>query len=185
MNAPVPMFPLPGLYLLPGTLVPLHIFEPRYRQMVADLLDSEGNLIIATIDDPAEESIRPMAGLGRLENYHRLDDGRYIIIICGLARVTVSEVESDRLYRQAEFELVDEIPEPPAQSQELREALIQAIQERADSDFELPEEASVGQLADLLLLYLDLPQGAMGELYSCVEVAERARAVLDACEGGD
>ncbi|HEX5054111.1 MAG TPA: LON peptidase substrate-binding domain-containing protein, partial [Planctomycetota bacterium] len=47
-NSPVPIFPLPGAFLFPHQVMPLHVFEPRYREMVEDLLDSPGRLVIGT-----------------------------------------------------------------------------------------------------------------------------------------
>ena len=52
----VPVFPLPGVFLFPGTLLPLHIYEPRYRQMIDDLLDKRGWLVISAIQAGHEDN---------------------------------------------------------------------------------------------------------------------------------
>ena len=86
----VPLFPLPNLFLIPGALLPLHIFEERYRTMARDLLDSAGRLVLGTVlkEEGAamgsNPTIEPLAGLGYLENYQILPDGRFLILVRGL-----------------------------------------------------------------------------------------------------
>ena len=194
-EAIAPLFPLPDLYLLPNTLLPLHIFEPRYRQMVEDLLDGSGHLVIGTLqsDDTRRglgdgaPRVQPVAGLGRLESYQRLDDGRFIIGVVGVARVHIQEAPSDRLYRQVSIELLEEVPERPQETEGLRDRLLAALLELADNELKLPEEQTVGHLTDLLLLYLKPGGLDMEKLYSCLEVSERARSALelaDSIQGG-
>src|SRR5688572_9222401 len=78
----LPMFPLPGLVLLPNTFVPLHIFEPRYRKLTADVL--EGGRLMALAYQLGEEHeydgpppVAPIAGVGEVVMAQRLPDGRY------------------------------------------------------------------------------------------------------------
>jgi Lon protease-like protein len=59
MSKPVPMFPLPNYFLFPGALAPLHIFEPRYRQMINDLLDGPGRLAMASLALPSLSRFDP------------------------------------------------------------------------------------------------------------------------------
>nr|MBC8424237.1 LON peptidase substrate-binding domain-containing protein [bacterium] len=87
----VPMFPLPDYYLFPGALVPLHIFEPRYRRMITDLLDTAGRLVVGTLRDrdaPTEygPAVFTIGGLGEIVSHRRLQDGRYLIWPLGPAR---------------------------------------------------------------------------------------------------
>src|SRR5262245_23824108 len=104
----VPLFPLPGLFLFPGTALPLHIFEPRYRQMVEDLLDTSGRLVLGTVMPGHEKEVmgappvHVIAGLGEIARHQRLNDGRFVIFVIGLTRVRLSEVDSDRPYRKVE-----------------------------------------------------------------------------------
>ncbi len=113
VNAPVPeplttmpVFPLPEFHLFPGTMVPLHVFETRYRQMVNDLMDSAGRLIIAPLaPDAPRTDVGPklpaMGTLAEIVQTEELDDGRWLILLLALARVEVTEVPSKRLYRLA------------------------------------------------------------------------------------
>lgn len=188
----VPLFPLPNLFLFPGTVVPLHIFEARYRQMIEDSLDGPGRLVIGTTQEqasdakPGEEgtppAVHPIAGLGEIARHERLPDGRFVIMLVGLTRVHVREAPSERLYRKVEIEPLEEVPVPRATASDLREQLMEAVLERTpdlkDRTDELPEDMPIGHLADLLLLRMQLPQSVMQPLYSELVVAERARGAL-------
>ncbi|MDO8348875.1 MAG: LON peptidase substrate-binding domain-containing protein, partial [Planctomycetota bacterium] len=105
-TSPLPIFPLPGLFLFPHQVLPLHIFEPRYRQLVTDLLDGPGRFVIGTVRSGEIETathapeVLPVAGLGEIVRHEKLPDGRYRIWVLGLVRVRIAEVPSDRLYRQ-------------------------------------------------------------------------------------
>ena len=185
----VPLFPLPNLFLFPGTVVPLHIFEPRYRQMIEDSLDGPGRLVVGTILEDHHEDmagappVHSIAGLGEIARHERLPDGRYVIMLVGLTRVKVQEAESDRMYRQVRVEALQEVPVPDGEIGALREELLAAVMKRTpdlkDRTEELPDDMPIGHLTDLLLLRMQLPQSAMQPLYSEVVVAERARQALD------
>ena len=106
----VPVFPLPGEFLFPGRLLPLHIFELRYRQMIEDLMDQRGWLVISAIQDGHEDDalecppFYEIGGLGEIVGHKHLEDGRFLVTLQGLRRVRVREVESDKPYRLVEFE---------------------------------------------------------------------------------
>ena len=169
---PVPIFPLPDLVLIPGAPQPLHIFEPRYRQMVSDILDGSGLIVLGTVlgkdrrDLAGSPSIQPIAGLGVVEHYETLEDGRYNLLLRGLARVEFDETVSDRLYRTVVIREIEE-EEPLDAVGTLRRRLHDALQassayrELGDS-VELP----LSRLADLLLLQLDLKPDACYGLFA-------------------
>ncbi|MEO0812671.1 MAG: LON peptidase substrate-binding domain-containing protein [Myxococcota bacterium] len=101
----LPTFPLPTTVLFPGTVLPLHIFEPRYRQMVEDALEEDGLMAVALVrpgfDLSGAPPIHDVAGCGRIIHSEKLDDGRYNILVQGIERVQlVEEVSGDRLYRE-------------------------------------------------------------------------------------
>lgn len=114
-----PLFPLPNLVLFPNVSVPLHIFEPRYRQMTADALAGERLIAMALQLDSGSEfakpSIDPMVGLGRIIAHERLDDGRYILVLRGLSRARVIQEDDIELpYRVGQLELCsDQAPPSP------------------------------------------------------------------------
>jgi len=99
--------------LLPHVLVPLHIFEPRYREMTADALNGEGVISTARLQDlPTEDTECPRINqtvcLGRIAGWKRLLDGRYYILLQGIARAEIVKEISDShtLYRMAELRLL-------------------------------------------------------------------------------
>jgi ATP-dependent Lon protease len=99
----IPVFPLPNTVLFPDQRLALHIFEPRYRQMVRDVLEASAPyLVLARMQDvraPEPVPFARVATAGRVVAHQRLPDGRYNILVEGAVRVALEEVGSDRLYR--------------------------------------------------------------------------------------
>lgn len=103
----IAIFPLPGALLLPRSRLPLHIFEPRYLQMIEDTLKTPGRLI--GMCQPNQVPGREGHGLhtigcaGRLTQFSETEDGRYMITLSGVSRFRViSEVEGFSPYRKCE-----------------------------------------------------------------------------------
>lgn len=97
-NKPIRLFPLAKCILLPHASVPLHIFEMRYRAMTRDALDSDGLIAMATFDGDAfmhdyegTPPIRPHVCVGYITHHERLYDGRYNMLLQGVARARVEE----------------------------------------------------------------------------------------------
>lgn len=104
----LPIFPLPGTVFFPHTLLPLHIFEPRYRQLTEQVIASHGHMAIVLID-PRNTTTEPLscagvAGLGRLVHHEKLPDGRFHILLQGVGRVAFErELPQDGLlYRRVQ-----------------------------------------------------------------------------------
>jgi Lon protease-like protein len=104
----LPIFPLPGMALLPGTQIPLHVFEPRYRRLVRDCSRGAGVLGLACIPEGEEgvtdatrkPRILPVLGAGILVRVERLPDGRSNIVVRGVLRARVErELEGAEPYR--------------------------------------------------------------------------------------
>lgn len=102
----IAMFPLPNVVLLPGGLLPLHIFEPRYREMTRDVLAGSKLLAMARLKPGHEANshgfpvIYPTIGVGRVIASDELGDGRYNILVRGLIRAEVDEeLPAEHLYR--------------------------------------------------------------------------------------
>lgn len=105
----IPLFPLPNLVLFPGTRVPLHIFEPRYREMTAVTARGDGiiGMILLKNEDAgsaerAYPDIFKIGCAGRIRELVQLEDGRYNIVLEGLAEFRVVREIRERPYRQAE-----------------------------------------------------------------------------------
>jgi Lon protease-like protein len=185
-GAIAPLFPLPNVFLFPGMSMPLHIFEPRYRQMIEDTLDGPGRIVMGTVlegchDDLAgSPPVHHIAGLGEIMRHERLPDGRFLIMLVGITRVLIRETPSDRLYRKVEAIPLRERPADEARAPALRAKLLEAIDARSPEPLELSGEVPLGQLADILLLLMQPPQATMQELFSCVSVEDRAKRALAA-----
>ena len=119
MAAPViaPIFPLPEVTLFPGTLLPLHIFEARYRAMVADALARDRRICMVQLQPGYEASyagkpaVQAVGGLGEIVSCERLATGRYDLVLRGEARVRiVQERPTDTLYRVVVAERLADVP---------------------------------------------------------------------------
>jgi Lon protease-like protein len=102
---PRPMFPLESV-LLPGALLPLHVFEPRYRELVRDCLDADGTFGVVLIERGSEVGggdVRTDVGtLARIIRVEELPDGRYVVMAVGVRRVRVEAWLADDPYPRAE-----------------------------------------------------------------------------------
>ncbi|MGD0288663.1 MAG: LON peptidase substrate-binding domain-containing protein [Candidatus Binataceae bacterium] len=136
----IPVFPLPNFVLFPGVQVPLHIFEPRYRQMVADVATSHRIIGMMMLKGEWERDYHAFPDLyeigcaGRISDLTRLPDGRFNLVLDGLAEFRVVREVRDRQYRQAEIQWC------PAPAEKL--AL---------------DDAAMTALRDLLITYLGEP----------------------------
>lgn len=184
-TAIAPLFPLPRQWLIPGRVVPLHIFEERYRKMIEDSLDSPGRIVMGTVMEGHEHELMgsppcyPVAGIGEIGRHVRLPNGRFNIWLIGLTRVRMRETESDAPYRRVEVEQLHEVDASPQDDADLRESLTEAVLERSPGYLNLPDELPIGRLADILLVRIDLPADVGNGLFAELDVAARARAALD------
>jgi Lon protease-like protein len=109
-----PLFPLAGVVLLPGALLPLHIFEPRYRAMVRDALEGEKLIAMALLRPGFEPeylgapAIEEFVGLGRIVAHEPLADGRSNMLLAGLRRARILEEDRTRPYRRGKLEVLQD-----------------------------------------------------------------------------
>jgi Lon protease-like protein len=127
----LPIFPLPDVQLFPHALLPLHVFEPRYRALTEDCLATDRRMAVATLvpgfeaDYHGRPPVRAVCGVGEVLQDHRLPDGRYHILLRGLARVRIlDELPPERAYRMVRAVLLDEIVRPDARLSAGLQALI-------------------------------------------------------------
>ena len=191
------LFPLPSLVLFPSVIQPLHIFEPRYRQMMADALVGDRLLALVLLRPGWEEdyhlrpAVHPVACLGRITSEQELPDGRYNLLLSGLSRIRiVEELPADRLYRVARAELLcDRNPSAAAES-ELRQELSRRApawfgahgaldQVRQLLQGELPLAALCDIFSFILPLEIEFKQALLEEL----DVAVRVRRLLARMDG--
>ena len=108
----IPIFPLSNAIFFPNTVLPLNIFEPRYKQMTEDALKNSKLIGMAQPNlqtiDPVKPSIFEVGCLGKVESYSETKDGRYLISLKGVTRFKViKEINNDKLYRTFEVSYED------------------------------------------------------------------------------
>jgi Lon protease-like protein len=114
----VPLFPLPGAILFPRAQLPLHIFEPRYRQMVRDAIDGSGQIGMIQphrLDDDNQAPLYPVGCVGEIVGLEELEDGRFNIVLLGSNRFRIVREDAlDEPYRCAHVDIgAFEDEEPP------------------------------------------------------------------------
>lgn len=109
-----PLFPLPNVVLFPKAILPLHIFEPRYRMMMDDALRGGQTLCMALLkpgweaDYLGAPEVHRVGCVGRVVQHERLEDGRYNIALHGETKVEIDGFERDEPYRVARVKPLEE-----------------------------------------------------------------------------
>jgi len=115
-KSPVPVFPLPNLVLFPHVVVPLHVFELRYRTMVRDALSGERVIAMGLLkpgwerDYHGSPDFYPIGCLARFEEVEWLPNDCYSLVLRGLGRVTFRRIVREYPYRAASVELLPQEP---------------------------------------------------------------------------
>jgi len=114
---PIPVFPLDRVTLLPQQVLPLHVFEPRYKQMISECLDGPGQIAMAVfrgrqwkLEYHGQPPIMPAVCVGQIVQHEKLADDRYNVLIQGICRARItSEMPGDgqRQFRVAMLEPID------------------------------------------------------------------------------
>ncbi len=146
----LPIFPLPGLTFFPHTLLPLHIFEARYRAMVTDCLARDRRLAVvglrpgyeATYD--AKPEVYAVAGAGEIVRWERLATGRFNVLVRCDCRVRIeTELPTDTLYRVVRARVLeDAVPQGDAgrlasQTDRVKAACLRLLEARGQSSREV------------------------------------------------
>ena len=189
----IPIFPLPNVVLFPNVLLPLNVFEPRYRTMVADAL--EGDRIIGmTLLKPGYEAnyegrppVYAIGCAGVITHAQPLADGRYEIVLRGLDKFRIAREDDTRPYRVGAIETLPEIVPAadmePLQRLRLRlEAVLAAAVERAQAQPRFPPAVPDEDLVNGLAQYLDFDTVEHQALLECDGVLARCRALIDLLE---
>jgi Lon protease-like protein len=189
------LFPLPNLVLYPHVMQPLHVFEERYREMVEDALAGDKLIAMAVLEPGWEDEyegrppVSQYACLGKIVAHHKLDDGRYNLLLLGVQRVRiVHELDPLRSFRQASVELIEDRYDfkTPAERKELQEKLISAFRKHLPCACQLPEQLEemlsshlpLGLLTDLAAYALPLELEVKQQLLAECRVSARAEILL-------
>jgi Lon protease-like protein len=188
----IPIFPLPNVVLFPNVFLPLHIFEPRYRQMVDDALN--GDRVIGMVllrpgwerDYEGRPPVYPIGCAGVITHAERLADGRFNIVLRGMEKFRVTSEDADRQYRLAH---VEPVPEPPFDSvrTEMRgerrrlEALL-VPQPEGQPDPKVPSAMPDEDLVNALAQYLEFDPVEKQALLERDGVLDRCRSLIELLE---
>ena len=166
MSELLPLFPLPNVVLFPNVFLPLHIFEPRYREMVADAVASDRMIGMVLLrpgwdrDYEGTPPVYPIGCSGVMTHVERLPDGRYNIVLRGLERFRILEEDHERSYRRAVVEPLhetalsrDDRDVVRSHRTKLETMLAPAI---IGGDAKIPSAMSDEDLVNALAQYLDL-----------------------------
>ena len=186
----LPLFPLPDAVLFPQMPLPLHVFEPRYRKMVADALQTHRTIGMILLqpgweaDYEGRPAVYPIGCAGTIERSQALDDGRYNILLRGRTRFRVVSEQDDEPYRLAAVEALADPPGDAAELEAQRRALVAAIGRASDGPAavvlqgELPAELFVNALCQSL----DLSPIEKQSLLDCGTIAARCARLLEILE---
>lgn len=184
----LPLFPLPSAFLFPRTLLPLHVFEPRYREMIAWCIGRRWPIAVARIEPGFERyaagspPLVPVAGIGEIVHHQKLEGGRYNIVVRGLARVSLTgEHPPTGPWRVARAELLPDVwpDDRPALDELVRTAHACLLRLRphwtaiADSLGRSVHTSDPAHLADVLASTLFEDDSERQGLLECTDVALR------------
>jgi len=175
-----PIFPLPQVILVPGALVPLHVFERRYRDMVADALAGERFIAMAypltSPDEDGRPPVLPVCGLGEIVQHVVLPDGRSNIVLEGVARMEIErEVESAKLYREVVAHPLEDQDAPASELGQGALALFLRVEALLEQTAPPARALPWQRLLDLILLRLQLPVREKYEVFAMTDPRARLR----------
>jgi len=193
LPATIPVFPLPNVVLFPSVCLPLHIFEPRYREMVGDALDGDRmiGMVLLRPGWEGEYEGRPpiytVGCAGLITHADRTDDGRYNIVLRGLHKFRIDSEDHSRRYRMAAIEPILEPlaeSERPAVTAERRrlEALLVPQPSGRGVDHTMPPSMPDEELVNALAQYLDLEVVEKQALLERNGLIERCRSLIELLE---
>ena len=189
----IPLFPLPNVVLFPNVFLPLHIFEPRYRRMVADAL--EGDRIIGMVllrpgweaNYEGRPAVYPVGCAGLITHAEPLADGRYNIVLRGLQKFRIRDESDSRGYRLAEIDtLMEDVSEAErtsirAERRRLESLLVPQPEGRA-VDPKVPPSMPDEDLVNALAQYLELEPVEKQALLEREGLLARCRSLIELLE---
>ena len=191
----IPLFPLPETSLFPGVSRPFLIFEPRYREMIADALKGDKMIGMVRLRPGFEKDYEgrpPIYGVGcagTIEKYEQLPDGRYLILLRGLTtfRIVSEDAPSGarKPYRLARIEAI------PEQLKDEERVTLSTLRNRIEKLLYTvlplgadPPDPSLDddEFVNIVAQNLGMPEAARQDLLERNNVIERARALADLLE---
>jgi ATP-dependent Lon protease len=192
----VRLFPLPGVVMFPHVILPLHIFEPQYCELLEEALATDRLISMALMlpgwekQTHGEPKLAPMSCLGKIISHTALPDGRHNIMLAGLKRAAIGrELKPTRSFRRAKVELLED--HYPASGAGTRQAMQRKLLEgfrrfvpktslvQEQFDQLLAQQISLGMLTDIVAFTINLPLPLKQELLNQWHVDRRASLLLE------
>jgi Lon protease-like protein len=182
----VPLFPLPEACLLPGELMPLYVFEPRYRDLLAAAVAGEQLVAVARFQPGWEEAyylnppVYPCMGVGRIAAHRRRPDGTSDIVLRGIARVRLLVVVKDLPFRLARVDDLPEVVPDAARLEGLAREIAASLEGLGANELlgALEGERCASELPGRLACLLQYDADARQRILEADDVAERLQVVL-------
>ena len=189
----IPIFPLPNAVLFPNVFMPLHIFEPRYCEMVRDVVSDDRIIGMVLLKDgwnlhaDPNPPVYAVGCAGIITHIESLDDARYNIVLRGFERFRVTQEDQTRTYRCAD---VDFLPEQVSadgklqldrDKQKLKQLLNQS-QSRTGPEAKIPRDMPTENLVNTLAQYLEFEPVEKQALLEQIGPPERCKALVDLLE---
>ncbi|MBU8900270.1 LON peptidase substrate-binding domain-containing protein [Corallococcus sp. M34] len=188
-RASLKVFPLPSAVLFPHTVIPLHIFEPRYRALVKEALATDRVMAMAQLvpgwegNYEGRPSLQPMLCAGVILWDEQVEEGRYNILLQGVSRVRcLEELTTEHLYREVRGEVLPELPYSGPEEEQLRQAVFELAgrvpPSFAENLLPVAARASGGMLADVVASAVIPEAERRQELLEELDVRRRLEMVL-------
>ncbi len=191
----VRLFPLPNLVLFPNVIQALHIFEPRYCEMLSEALESDRLITMAVLEQgwentyQSQSKISSVVCISRIVSHSPTGDGRHNLFLAGIARAKiVEELEVSTLFRQARVEVLEDIPvEDETKADCYRDELLAIFREMIPVDVSgsktfaelLTRQLPLGVLTDVIAYAVNLPIATKQYLLGEPDVEARYRVLVD------
>jgi Lon protease-like protein len=203
MSELLSLFPLPNVVLFPNVFLPLHVFEPRYREMVADALTSDRMIGMVLLrpgwdrDYEGRPPIYPIGCSGVMTHVEKLPDGRYNLVLRGLERFRILAENHERSYRRAAIEPLHEralVADDRTAIRRCREKLERMLSpavlgdprggaaKSRSSEARIPTAMSDEDLINALAQYLDLEPLEKQALLEQPSLTTRATSLVELLE---
>src|SRR5947209_3476725 len=180
----LPLFPL-NVVLFPGTVLPLHIFEPRYRQMIMDCQreDKSFGIVLVKPESQFLQEIPYQVGtMIEMRELHQLADGRYVLMALGIKRFRIINQHREKPYLSGTVELFDDVAEPSEQLASLAQQVqylfedyldlvLKASGEEKTIEVPLPDEPE--ELSHFIAYFLDLQEDLKQHLLELTSTQQR------------
>jgi uncharacterized protein len=194
MSDLLPLFPLPNVVLFPNVFLPLHIFEPRYRDMVADAITGDRMLGMVLLrpgweqDYDGRPPVFPIGCSGLITHVEQLADGRYNIVLRGFERFRILAEDQTLRYRRAAIERLTEQPMDGTDRAAVRqqrgklELMLASSHDSKRSDPKIPSAMGDEDLVNALAQYLDLEPLEKQALLEHHSLRTRAESLVELLE---